>query len=294
MCEVTSISSTIGALYAVGEKTFVKYHRHPLHLAVAMNDKLKIRQLLDSRIPFQIAVLGKDIELVQFLIDQGSCIDHADYNQTTAAHFCITYNKFEAFQLLLDAGADFLQVDKWSKSAFDVACELGRNEMLDEFIDQGIVQEVIRRVNTSVRLNNTCLHLAARNGHVDICYKLLELGFNINVTTDKGSALHEAISGTHIHVVRLLLHLGIDHQIVDRNQQTAKMLAEKCSEQMSVSGSLINTLLQRKCLEIYGPVNSRSESACDFVCQLRKTRLRKQPLTVYDSSFVFYNREHAC
>ncbi|KAI6240161.1 hypothetical protein M3Y99_00503400 [Aphelenchoides fujianensis] len=223
--------------------------KNPLHLAVAINDLVKVQELLDSgehdvddedskgRTPLQIAVLGQNPKIVQLLIEQNSCVDHADLSaQTTAAHLAVKHDRMEHFQLLLDAGANFGQEDKYGKTAFDLVCELGNLKMLNELIEDGVDQEVLLRVRTTLRPKISAIHLAARNGHVEVIYKLLDRGFDINLTTDQGTALHEAVIAGQVQV----------------ENRTAKMLAEVNCERRSIAGCLIYVLLQQYPVRIYG------------------------------------------
>ena len=74
---------------------------------------------------------------------------------------------------------------------------------------------------------------AARENHVEIASKLLELGDDINeqqpVTTSssKFSALHMAAQKGNVEMTKLLLDKGIDKTLRDKHNQTALMLAEK-------------------------------------------------------------------
>lgn len=59
----------------------------------------------------------------------GACVDHSDFGQSTAAHLIAKYNKIDHCSLLLDAGADFTSNDKYGRSAVDLACQLGHEEV---------------------------------------------------------------------------------------------------------------------------------------------------------------------
>uniref|UniRef100_A0A8I5ZVH8 CASK interacting protein 1 n=1 Tax=Rattus norvegicus TaxID=10116 RepID=A0A8I5ZVH8_RAT len=65
------------------------------------------------------------------------------------------------------------------------------------------------------------LHLAAKNGHIDIIRLLLQAGIDINRQTKSGTALHEAALCGKTEVVRLLLDSGINAQVRNTYSQTA-------------------------------------------------------------------------
>lgn len=63
----------------------------------------------------------------------------------------------------------------------------------------------------------TWLHVAASRGELDIVKKLIELGIDINILggSYRGGALNEAASEGHINVVKYLLACGADRDISD-------------------------------------------------------------------------------
>ncbi|NXD87817.1 CSKI1 protein, partial [Halcyon senegalensis] len=65
------------------------------------------------------------------------------------------------------------------------------------------------------------LHLAAKNGHIDIIRLLLQAGIDINRQTKAGTALHEAALCGKTDVVRLLLDSGINAHVRNTYNQTA-------------------------------------------------------------------------
>lgn len=52
------------------------------------------------------------------------------------------------------------------------------------------------------------LHLAARNGHLDTCQLLIEVGFDVDFVTEQGSALHMAAMYARVPVLEMLLGHG--------------------------------------------------------------------------------------
>ncbi|KAB2100486.1 hypothetical protein AG0111_0g11281 [Alternaria gaisen] len=65
-------------------------------------------------------------------------------------------------------------------------------------------------INTSYLQDYTPLHLAAENGHVKIIDLLLEYGVDINLRSDRGTALCLATKGAHKETVTMLLDKGAD------------------------------------------------------------------------------------
>ncbi|CAD5221771.1 unnamed protein product [Bursaphelenchus xylophilus] len=212
--------------------------RHPLHLAVILGNLDRVKSLVNQKvcdvdeedergqIALQLAVLSSNSEITQFLIDSGACVDHSDFTQITASHLVAKYNKVDQFNILLKEGADFTLKDKCGKSGFDIACEYGRVAMVLRLIENGVLKSILDRIGKNNQEQTSGLHLAARNGHVEICHHLIEKGFPINLQTQRGSALHEAVEQRHLDIVILLLHRNIDLSIRNRDGLTVLNLYE--------------------------------------------------------------------
>ncbi|VDI16368.1 Hypothetical predicted protein [Mytilus galloprovincialis] len=72
-------------------------------------------------------------------------------------------------------------------------------------------QEFNSRVDTTIKDNEgrSALHLACQNGHTEVIKLLMDVGMNINDTTNRGSTpLHLACFGGHYETVKFLLDLN--------------------------------------------------------------------------------------
>ncbi|KAL1928090.1 hypothetical protein VTP01DRAFT_3006 [Rhizomucor pusillus] len=94
-------------------------------------------------------------------------------------------------------------------------------------------KEALCKVVTKDTVNNkdaeglTALHHAADRGHVDIIKVLLDLGADINATTnDSETALHLACISDQVEVAKLLLERGCDADIRDADGLTAREQAD--------------------------------------------------------------------
>ncbi|KHN71168.1 Caskin-2 [Toxocara canis] len=79
--------------------------------------------------------------------------------------------------------------------------------MVDRMLESGIPLRSLQMIGDSHYAS--ALHLAARNGHVQICSRLIQHGWQINMLTSQGSALHEAAAYGRVEVVRFLLHVSL-------------------------------------------------------------------------------------
>ncbi|CAD5215810.1 unnamed protein product [Bursaphelenchus okinawaensis] len=225
--------------------------RYPLHLAVTIGNLVQVRQLVEKgisriddedergQIALHLAVLSPDTDITEYLIRNKTCVDHSDYFQCTASHLVAKYNKMDQFNLLMAAGADFTLRDRSGKSAFDVVCEFGGTPMLLKLIDNGILKKNFENDSVHTLRQHSALHLAARNGHVEVCYYLITNGFPINIRTTRGSALHEAISEKQIAVITFLLNHHIDLRISDSHGVTVvDLFAQFCDNRNKFSTEL--------------------------------------------------------
>lgn len=121
-----------------------------------------------GRIPLQLAVLTNNTDISRFLISKNSCVDHSDFKQCSASHLVTKYDKWEQFLVLLEAGADFCNEDRYGKNGFDIACECGRTEMVLKLIERGCLKEICGRIKVTVLPSVSAFHLAARNGHLKV------------------------------------------------------------------------------------------------------------------------------
>ncbi|XP_015758334.1 PREDICTED: ankyrin repeat and sterile alpha motif domain-containing protein 1B-like [Acropora digitifera] len=74
--------------------------------------------------------------------------------------------------------------------------------------------------DVNVVSSHTPLHLAAKNGHMNVVSYFLSCGMDVNLTCASGTALHEAVLFGKVDVVNLLLQCGIDVTIVDSKKNT--------------------------------------------------------------------------
>src|SRR5450830_1774899 len=86
------------------------------------------------------AAAGGDIETLNFLLDNAAYIDSESPNKTTPLMLALRSGKYDAAQLLLNAGADIHLKNDAGMTAMDFAAETERKDLillLNERINQG-------------------------------------------------------------------------------------------------------------------------------------------------------------
>ncbi|MGQ7845094.1 ankyrin repeat domain-containing protein [Granulosicoccus sp. 3-233] len=201
------------------------------------NDRIAtLRQLLARYEPRQLLTLtasnGKnalmvaskkgDLALVKSLIDAGADIDERTQTNGTAFMFAVLGNRRQVAEWLLDRGADIQVIGSNGWTALTLAAAKGYTDLVQWLIDNG-AQTQIRDV-----YRFTPFMRAVENGQDSVARLLAKLpDTDVNAQDEyDNTALHHAVSGNDMAMVRLLLQHGADPQLTNRNGATPIMLAE--------------------------------------------------------------------
>ncbi|KAL1518232.1 hypothetical protein ABEB36_001888 [Hypothenemus hampei] len=107
-------------------------------------------------------------------------------------------------------------------TAFLRAARAGQLDKIQEYLDSGTVRDI----NTSNANGLNALHLAAKDGHLDIARELLKRGAIVDAATKKGNtALHIASLAGQEEVVRLLVQHGAALNVQSQNGFTPLYMA---------------------------------------------------------------------
>ncbi|XP_060083037.1 caskin-2-like [Ylistrum balloti] len=138
-------------------------------------------------------------------------------------HLACQHGHFDVVNLLLLHHANPTIVNKEWKTPLDLACEFGRYRVVDLLLRSNLCAGLLAESPNDMIDNNrtTCIHLAAKNGHIEIIRLLLQAGVNINRSTLRGTCLHEAALCGKTDVVKLLLDCGVDVNKSNSYDQTA-------------------------------------------------------------------------
>ncbi|XP_021374947.1 caskin-2-like [Mizuhopecten yessoensis] len=162
-------------------------------------------------------------EPVHMLLQWQSPTNELAKEGETPIHLACQHGHFDVVNLLLLHHANPTVVNKEWKTPLDLACEFGRYRVVDLLLRSNLCAGLLAESPSDMIDNNrtTCLHLAAKNGHIEIIRLLLQAGVNINRSTLRGTCLHEAALCGKTEVVRLLLDCGVDVNKSNSYDQTA-------------------------------------------------------------------------
>jgi ankyrin repeat protein len=142
------------------------------------------------------AVINKYNHVVTQHFDKlKASLDAKDGVGMTALHYAAQGQNEEIVRFLLEKGADWKAVDKVGKMALHHAVEFGNEENSKILLEKG---------HTLTKNNETCLHLAAKFGHLQLV-QLLAKTESVNAKTkDKSTPLSLAIANGHMDVAEYL------------------------------------------------------------------------------------------
>ncbi|XP_044258322.1 ankyrin-3-like isoform X3 [Tribolium madens] len=107
-------------------------------------------------------------------------------------------------------------------TAFLRAARANQLDKIQEYLDSGTVRDI----NTSNANGLNALHLAAKDGHVEIARELLKRGAIVDAATKKGNtALHIASLAGQEEIVRLLVQHGASLNVQSQNGFTPLYMA---------------------------------------------------------------------
>lgn len=163
--------------------------------------------------PLQIAVSKGSIEMVEFLLFQGSNVNAKSYIRSSAnplantpLHTAVIKNLEGIATILLSKGADANIKNDEMIPLLHIAVTKGNKNIVEQLITYGA------DIDACDTNGHTALHKAAVNGQIEIAELLINKGADMHARTlDSGAIpLHFAVGKGYEHLVKLFIHKGCD------------------------------------------------------------------------------------
>ncbi|XP_034648385.1 protein phosphatase 1 regulatory subunit 12C isoform X3 [Trachemys scripta elegans] len=155
------------------------------------------------------ACIDENLEVVQFLVENGADVNQADNEGWTPLHVAASCSYKEIAQYLLDHGAQVAAVNSDGEIPLDIAEDDGMEALLrEEIAKRGVDVAAAKREEEELMLQDTRQWLNA--GHID----------DTRHPKTGASALHVAAAKGYIEVMRLLLQAGYDPNVQDKDGWT--------------------------------------------------------------------------
>ena len=172
-----------------------------------------------------MAILYNNIELVKFIIEQGTDVNSKDRDgDGTPLYWACVQEDTEIIKLLLEHGADINGKIRDGETPLSRACYYNRTEVAKLLLDLGADP------NIKDAEGKTPLYWAFKRNHTEIIKLLLEHGADANIKDKDGYSLlyHACRYSKNIELVKLLLEHGADKSINVKNKYGGTPLSHAC------------------------------------------------------------------
>jgi ankyrin repeat protein len=171
----------------------------PIEIAMWKNDILRVEIALqggfDPNIifssvgftPLQFAV-GKQIGIMQMLLDHGADVSTRDAMGCTALHYAAKRGYVDHLRLLLTYKADPNVRDGEGNTPLHTAAAYGHSNCVRALLDKGGAEETLADPNIRDVKGNTPLHIAATYGHNNCVSALFDKGADETLCNHGGRA----------------------------------------------------------------------------------------------------------
>lgn len=187
-------------------------------------------------VPLAVAMRKKQLDMVDFLIQEGALVSLIDSNHCSALHYaCELDFPLNYIKKFIELGCDLTMENVSRESAYQVAKRLNRSDIVSYLVSIGAdkadysdtrLYDTIREgrledadeimvkdpssINSRCRQHTTPLHIAALYNHLRTIRQLVQRGAKIDAMRphDLATPLYFAIFGRKLESVRELISLG--------------------------------------------------------------------------------------
>lgn len=174
------------------------------------------------------AVAQKDLELCNFLLENGADVNARDFYNNTVLHYSLLYGgTVEICKLLIDNGADLSATNSAKNTVLHTAIIQQVNiELLQYIIDNGADVDAVNQAN------ETLLHKAVRENNAAMVEFLIINDANVDALDNNGnSLLYCAADHGSLDAARLLIFYGANPSIMNQEGHGALHIASYRGDQ---------------------------------------------------------------
>jgi len=173
---------------------------------------------LDGLTPLHFASLYGHCDIAELLLEHGTKIDAVNRGEDTPLMFACMNRRLGVARLLIDRGSNLKARNRDGWTLLHLAAR-------DGYVDVDITRLLLDRgadVNACLADGETPLHFASRHGHVEIARLFIERGAEVDSRNKKHETpLDQASREGHLNIARLLMECGAYLSSRDVNGWTA-------------------------------------------------------------------------
>ena len=146
-------------------------------------------------------------ELVTFFVEKGADVHEKTKAGYNCLHIAACHRHLNLCQTLIDDhGFDKNIADNNGWTKLHISAQSGSYELVKFFVEKGA------DIYEKTKADENCLHIAARNGHLNLCQTLIDdHGFDKNIADNNGwTALHNSAQSGSYELVKFFVEKGAD------------------------------------------------------------------------------------